>query len=103
MIEHTNIRASDVSVVGSRYRNSDVVYYGEQKYLTFSTYKRTPYVSNGKEKIMLINKGVEFRPDLVAFDRYGFQGHWWRILEVNGMKDIWEFKAGTTIFLPDIV
>jgi hypothetical protein len=102
-IQPTNIRSSDVSVVGSRYRSSDVIYYGEQRYVTFTTYKRTPYVPNGLEKIMLISKGVEYRPDLVAYDRYGFAGHWWKILEVNGMKDIWEFKAGTTIFLPDIV
>jgi hypothetical protein len=102
-IENSNIKSSDVSVVGSRYRGSDVVYYGEQRYLTFTTYRRLPYVASGLEKIMLITKGIEYRPDLVAYDRYGFQGHWWRILEVNGMKDIWDFKAGTTIFLPDIV
>jgi hypothetical protein len=51
---------------------------------------------------MVISKGVEHRPDLVSFDHYGHVDNWWRILEANNIKDIWDFKAGTTIILPDV-
>jgi hypothetical protein len=78
-----------------------VIYYGEQKFVTFPTYSRDAYVKTGTERVMVIKKGVEFRPDLVSFDVYGFPDNWWRIMEANNMKDIIEFKAGKTIVLPD--
>lgn len=102
-IEVAPIQASTITVGGSRYRNQQVLYYGDQRFLTFSTYKRTNYVSTGMEKVMLVNKGVEYRPDLVSYDVYGFPDHWWKILEVNKMKDVYDFKAGVTIILPDVV
>lgn len=102
-IEFATIRAKDITAVGSRYRQSDVLYYGEQKFVTFTTYKRVAYKPNGQERVMMITKGVEFRPDLVSFDMYGFPDAWWRILEANGMRDVFDFKAGRTILLPQDV
>jgi len=96
------IQASTITTVGSRYRTSDVLYYGPQKFMTFSTYKRTNYIKTGTEKVMLINNGVQYRPDLVSYDVYGFSDMWWKILEVNGMYDIWDFVAGKTIILPEL-
>ncbi len=102
IIERTNILASDVTAPGSRYRElQNVIYYGEQRFITYDLYLRTGYTKSGNEKSMAITKGVEYRPDLVSFDFYGFSDNWWKILEVNGMQDIFEFKAGKTIFLPD--
>lgn len=102
-IETAVVQAKDLVAVGSRYRQSDVLHYGEQRFLTFATYKRSTYTQVGTEKVLLINKGVEFRPDLVSFDIYGFPDAWWKILEANGMKDVFEFKAGRTIILPQDV
>lgn len=82
--------------------SSPVIYYGDQKRLTFETYIRKPYTIQGNEKIMVITKGAEYRPDLIAYEFYGFPDIWWKILEANKMKDIWEFKAGRTILLPNL-
>jgi hypothetical protein len=46
---------------------------------------------------------MEYRPDLVSQDKYGLPDFWWKIMEVNGMKDIMDFKAGKTIVLPENV
>ena len=94
------IKSSNLVSPSSRYIDSTVLYYGDQNFVTFETYKRKNYVKSGIEKVMVISKGVEYRPDLVSYDFYGFADVWWKILEVNGMSDIFEFKAGVTIILP---
>lgn len=99
-IEPSQQQAKFLMSGGSRYLNQTVIYYGEQRHLTFDTYIRENYKKDGNESVMLITKGTEYRPDLIAYDIYGFPNVWWKILEVNGMKDIWEFKAGKTIILP---
>lgn len=103
LIEYSNIPASRLVTPSSRYRQQNVIYYGERRLITFDTYVRKPYAPNGREKVMVIKKGIEYRPDLVSYDIYGFPDNWWRILEANKMKDVWEFKAGKTIILPDQV
>ncbi len=102
-IEFTNISPERVVSGFSRYVNQNVIYYGDKKFLTFDTYIRKPYKPTGKEKIMVITKGVEYRPDLVSFDLYGMPDAWWRIMQANGLKDIWEFSAGRTIRIPDLI
>ena len=100
-VEGSTIKANNLVSAGSRYLNQTVLYYGDQKFLTFDTYKRKNYVKTGTEQVMVITKGVEYRPDLVSYDIYGFPDAWWNILEANGMSDIYDFKAGTTIILPE--
>lgn len=100
-IVYTNIPVQQLMTPASRYRKQTIIYYGEQNFLTFDTYLRKPYVPVGNEKVMVISKGVEYRPDLVSQDFYGFPDNWWRILEANGMMDIYDFKAGKTIMLPN--
>jgi hypothetical protein len=102
-IKAANIPVSQVVSGLSRYRSQSVIYYGEKKLVTFDTYVRRTYKSSGKEKVMLISKGIEYRPDLVSYDVFKTTDAWWKILEANKMKDIWDFKAGTTIILPDSI
>lgn len=99
-IEYTSIPSQSVVAGASRYINQRVIYYGEQRFLTFDTYLRREYQRRGDEKVMVISKGVEYRPDLVSYDFYGFPDNWWKILEANKMKDVFDFKAGKTIVLP---
>jgi hypothetical protein len=99
-IEYSPVPATYIVSSGSRYERSKVIYYGEQRFMTFETYVRRNYDTSGNESVMVITKGVEYRPDLVSHDYYGYPDHWWRILEANGMKDVFEFKTGTTIVLP---
>ena len=101
-IEVSNVRPDRVTSVGSRYRTrQNVIYYGEQKLITFDLYIRTEYEKSGQEQVMVISKGVEYRPDLVSYDFYGFSENWWKIMEANKIYDIFDFKAGRTIFLPE--
>ena len=101
-IEITRKRPQSFVSAQSRYLNQKVIYYGESRFITFDTYLRKPYEPDGKEKVMMISKGVEYRPDLVSFDVYGFPDAWWRILEANSIKDVFDFVAGKTIIIPKI-
>lgn len=82
----------------SRYASSEVIYWGSQNKITYTTYRRKSYPEANTDRY-IVNMH-EYRPDLVAYEEYGVQNFWWRILEANGMKDIWEFKAGVNIRLP---
>lgn len=102
-IEETNIPASRFAITTSRYYDSEVLYYTEKKLLTYKTYKRKEVPSNVNDKFMIISKGYEYRPDLVAYRAYRIPELWWKILEANNMKDIMEFKAGVNIRIPNII
>ncbi len=102
-IEPTTIRSENVVSRHSRYLSQNVIFYGEQKKLTFDTYLRKKYVKTGNERVMVLTPGTQYRPDLVAFDVYGTQNLWWKIMEANGIYDVYDFVAGKTIILPDNV
>lgn len=99
-IEVANMKASKFVTPTSRYIDSTVYYYTENKFITFETYKRKPIATSPTDKYMVITKSREYRPDLVSNAVYGTVDFWWKILEANSMKDILEFKAGVTIRLP---
>lgn len=102
-IEKTNINAKRFVPVSSRYANNNVVYYTEQKKLTFELYKKNKRANSKKDKFYVISSGTEYRPDLVSQKVYGTVDFWWRILEANNIKDIFDFKAGMNIRIPDAV
>lgn len=105
-IERTNISASKYVDATSRYLNSDVIYYNgpsDKKVLTFNTYKRqTPRISVN-DKFTVISAATQYRPDLISNTIYGFPHYWWKIMEFNGISDIFDFKAGMTIRLPEFI
>ena len=85
----------------SRYLNSKVIYWGANPpRLTFTTYKKTPYVPSATDTFGVIPAGSEYRPDKVSQTVYNTPDLWWKIMEVNGIYDIYDFKAGLTIRLP---
>lgn len=100
LVEVSNLPASKFVLPSSRYFNSDVLYYTERKLVTFETYKRGTYTPTTQDQFYVIEKGYEYRPDLISHRKYGLVDFWWKILEANGMTDILEFKAGTNIVLP---
>jgi hypothetical protein len=102
-IEFTDVRATNFVTKVSRYASSKVLYYSDEKILTFETYKRRNYSKSSRDKVAVIPPGMEYRPDLVSKERYGLPDFWWKIMEANGIKDIMEFKAGKTIILPENV
>lgn len=99
-IEETGLSPDKYVNSASRYKSAKVVYYTEQKKLTFTTYKKNKINFAPSDQWYEIYKQVEYRPDLVSFEIYGTVDFWWKIMEVNGMKDILEFSAGRVIRLP---
>ena len=89
----------------SRYSESQVIYYtiNDLTYLTFSTYKREERANSPRDKFSTMPTGMEYRPDLVSQEAYGTPDFWWKILEANKIKDVFEFKAGKTIRIPDAI
>jgi hypothetical protein len=106
-IEPTNIPSSKYIDSSSRYNNTvDVVYYygsDDRQVITFTTYKRQPQIISVNDKFMIISAATEYRPDIVSNIYYGFPHLWWRIMEYNGIYDIYDFKLGVTIRLPEFV
>jgi hypothetical protein len=101
-IEKTTLSTRRFVTITSRYYNSEVIYYTDKKFLTFNTYKKNKYPQSQQDRFMVIEKGYEYRPDLVSEQAYNLPDFWWKILEANDMKDIYEFKSGTNIRIPAI-
>jgi|APGre2960657373_1045057.scaffolds.fasta_scaffold00093_24 hypothetical protein len=97
-----NVRLTAGSYVTftSRYRSSNIFFYGNDRKITFSTYKKRSQVTSETDSFLTITKAFEFRPDLVSYKVYSTPDYWWKILEFNGMMDIFDFKNGRNIRLP---
>jgi hypothetical protein len=102
-IEKASTEARIFVDITSRYVNSQVLYYSENNILTFETYKRKPKQLSGNDRFMVVTKNLEFRPDLISKMAYGFTSYWWKIMEFNDIKDIYDFKAGLNIRIPESV
>lgn len=101
--EKTKINAKRFVPPTSRYFDEDVIYYTENKLLTYKTYKKKKYKTSKKDRYYVVTPGTEYRPDLVSKSAYGTVDFWWKILEVNNIKDIFSFKSGLNIIIPDAV
>ena len=99
-IEYTKIDAKRFVPMSSRYAETPVVYYTENKLITFITYKKNQPNFGKKDKYYVVTAGTEYRPDLVSQNAYGTVDLWWKILEANDIKDIFDFKAGLNIRIP---
>lgn len=100
-ITKTEILPSELVDSLSRYLNSEVIYYGKNNLLTFTTYKRQDAETDqSQDRFTVITPGNEYRPDKLSSQAYGAPDLWWKIMEANGIYDIWDFKAGINIRLP---
>jgi len=84
----------------SRYANATVIRYGDRNLLTFKTYKKANSPLSSGDRFTVIKSGTEYRPDLLSQQFYGTVEFWWKIMEANNIKDVFEFKSGTNIRLP---
>jgi hypothetical protein len=100
LVEPANISPLNYVNVASRYAKSKVLKYSEKEFLTFETYKKETYTAQKNDMFTVITAGQEYRPDLLSYQVYGVPDFWWRLMEVNGIMDIFDFKAGLTIRLP---
>jgi len=71
------------------------------KYLDLMVPREIPKVAD--DIIFTITPTYQYRPDNLAYDLYGDPKLWWvfAMRNKNTLIDpIWDFTAGTTIFLP---
>jgi hypothetical protein len=103
-IELTNLQNSNFVASTSRYLNSPIIYYGDNRVITFTTYKRAPQITSANDKFMLIKQGMEYRPDLICRAAYGNNliSLWWKIMEANSIFDVFDLKAGLTLRIPAV-
>ncbi len=101
----TQLKNTDFVKNTSRYINSDLIYWGEKRVITFETYKRQPKTLSDSDKFLIVKAGEEYRPDLIAKRAYGIGllSFWWRIMEANSIFDVFDIKAGITLRIPAIV
>lgn len=99
-ITYTGLSPSRFVSPTSRYVSSEVLQYSEQNLLTFTIYKRKKYKAQPGDRFAVIAPGYEYRPDLMSNAIYGVPDFWWRLMEVNGIRDVYDFKAGTNIRIP---
>jgi hypothetical protein len=103
-IEETlNVNAVNFVTPSSRYASSDVIRYTEQKLLTFKIYKRIPIPTSEADQFMVLTSKYEYRPDLLSFDVYGTVDFWWQIMQANNIYDIFDFKIGINIRIPNVI
>lgn len=98
--EQTVLSASRFVNTASRYYDSRVVYYTENKLLTFNLYKKTEIPLSSNDKYLVVSSGQEYRPDLISKMAYGAVDFWWRIMEANGIKDVFDIKIGLNLRIP---
>jgi hypothetical protein len=102
-IEKTTISSKRFVPVTSRYADSTVIYYTENKLLTFPSYKKNKTMFRKEDKYYVVTAGTEYRPDLVSNIAYGTVDFWWKIMEANNIKDVFDFKSGLNIRIPNSV
>ena len=102
-IEYPDPPISPTSYVAasSRYVDSTVVYWSERKILTFKTYQRRTYNFDGNETKAVVKKNEEYRPDKMAYRVFGDPALWWVLMEANGIWDVFDFKSGLNITIPN--
>ena len=100
-VEQTNINAKRFVNTSSRYTESKVLYYTENKLLTFNLYRKTAIDRSSSDKYYVVTPGTEYRPDLISRMAYGTVDFWWRIMEANNIKDIYDLKTGLNIRIPE--
>lgn len=100
-ITYTELSSSRFVTPTSRYSESQVIQYSEQNILTFETYKRKKYITSSKDRFTVITPGYQYRPDLMSNAIYGVSDFWWKLMEVNGIWDIYDFKVGINILIPE--
>ena len=98
--QQTEISPSRFVNSASRYYDSKVLYYTENKLLTFSLYRKSRIPLATSDKYMVVSPGQEYRPDLISLMAYGAVDFWWRIMEANNIKDVFDIKVGINLRIP---
>lgn len=97
-IEYTGLKARSFVDASSRYYKNHIIKYGDK--ITYPIYRKANISFAKQDQYYEITQDMEYRPDLVSYYFFGAPDFWWKLLEMNGLKDILEFKAGRTIRIP---
>lgn len=93
-------QSSNLVEITSRYAESEVIYYGNNRVVTFKTYKREIIAESDNDLFLTITPGEEFRPDLVSNRVYGVSSFGWLLMQFNKIKDVFDFRAGVNLRIP---
>jgi len=99
-IELSKIKSRKFVPISSRYYDSPVLYYTEKKLLTYPLYRKTPINKDKRDKFTIITSGHEFRPDLTSYEFYGTPDFWYKLMEANNIKDVFDYRTGLSIRIP---
>jgi len=97
-IKYTGAEGSSYTLPSSRYAVTPVIIYEGKA--TFPIYRKRKNPLSPTDQHYEITKEMEYRPDKLSHRYYGAPDYWWKIMEMNGMKDILEFRAGRNIVMP---
>jgi hypothetical protein len=97
-IKYTGAEGMAYTLPSSRYAMTPVVIYEGKA--TYPVYRKKKVTFTPTDRHYEITKETEYRPDKVSHRFYGTPDYWWKVMEMNGMKDILEFRAGKNIILP---
>ena len=64
-----------------------------------------PIIKDADDILFTINQTYQYRPDLLAYDLYDNPSLWWVFYQRNSntlIKPPLDFKAGTTIYIPQL-
>lgn len=100
VIKFTNVKPTNFVMPTSRYASSRTILYGEEKVVTFNTYKRSEIPSTSEDMFLVIPPGEEYRPDLTSYRAYNTVDLWWQIMQANNIFDVFEYKSGLNIRIP---
>lgn len=97
-VKYTGSEGMAYTTTSSRYAMTPVIIYEGKA--TYPVYRKRYSPFGPQDRHYEITKETEYRPDKVSHRFYGTPDYWWKVMEMNGMKDILEFKAGRNIVLP---
>jgi hypothetical protein len=89
-----------VDLAASRYRTSRSYVYEETGKMAFEIYKRVPIAEDDADQYTVIQAQHQYRPDLMAYEIWGFSDLWWVLLVANNITDIYDFDIGKNIRVP---
>jgi len=92
-----------VDLASSRYMRSRVYVFEGSDKMSFEIYKRVPIPLSENDRYTVVEAQHQYRPDLMSYEIWGFSDYWWVLLAANNIWDIYDFKIGTNIRIPNSV
>ena len=94
-------KMDDGLVTSNRYKNKLILSDNHGIHIQFIQQRWFPKAVN-TDPLIYIDAKYQYRPDIISVDYYNTPLFAWAILTANGLRSIWEIKAGMYLKIPDI-